>query len=294
MDIKRIQLHSDGLTFSALEAGKGTPVFLLHGFPDTPKNWEAQIPALAAAGYRVIAPTCRGYEVSSQPLNNSYHQLDLGRDLLNWMDNLGIEKAHLVGHDWGSSIAQTAALLAPQRFYSLTIMAVPTVRRFFENTLLTPKQLRNSWYMGFFQLRWIADRKIKQNDYAFLERLWKDWSPSLEPAPDALSDLKHTFSKPGVIKASLSYYRQALNIFSREFREHQRLFRSPFQLPVMAVSGKEDGCIDHNVFLKSIKQDDFARGVVIREIENAGHFMNQEQPEKINDLLLEWFNKHSM
>lgn len=293
MDLKTIQLHSDGLTFSALEAGTGTPVILLHGFPDTAKTWEDQIPALVNAGYRVIAPTCRGYEVTSQPINNNYGQMTLGRDVLNWMDNLKIDKAHLVGHDWGSSIAQTAAHLAPNRFHSLTIMAVPPVQRFLEATLTTPKQLRHSWYMGLFQLRWIAERKVRKNNFAFLERLWQDWSPGLTPSMETLDDLKRTFARPGVVKAALSYYRQALNIAAKDFRDHRKLTIKPFELPVMAVSGKQDGCIDHSLFLKCIRKEDFLKGVQVAEIKQAGHFMNQEQPEEINQILLEWFQKNT-
>lgn len=288
MGIKEIQLSSDGLSFTALEAGSGTPVFLLHGFPDTPHTWKAQIPVLADAGYRVIAPTSRGYEVSSQPANRDYSQLTLGRDVLNWMANLGIEKAHLIGHDWGSCVAQTAALLAPEKFHSLTIMAVPHVSRFTENARRTPKQLRNSWYMAFFQLRGIAEQAVKRNNFALIDRLWKNWSPSLPTTPEQLTDVKHTLSQPGVTAAALSYYRQGLNILSPEFKNHQRLFRHPFQVAVMAISGKEDGCIDHALFLKSMRETDFANGIRIEEIDTAGHFMNQERPEEVNSLLLDW------
>lgn len=293
MDIKEIQLHSDDLTFTALTAGSGTPVFLLHGFPDTPHTWLAQIQALATAGYRVIAPTCRGYEASSQPANKDYGQMALGRDVLNWMADLNIEKAHLVGHDWGSCIAQTAALLAPQSFYSLTIMAVPKVMRFMQNTSRTPKQVKNSWYMAFFQLRGIAERAVKRNNFALVERLWRDWSPSLQQTPELLADVKQAFSNPGVVTAALSYYRQSMNPLARDFKSYRQLLKQPFELPVLAISGVEDGCIDHAVFMRSLCEEDFSKGLETAEINAAGHFMNQEQPQKVNALLLDWFQQHS-
>lgn len=287
-NIEIIKLHHDGMEFTALTSGTGTPVFLIHGFPDSPHTWTYHIQALASAGYRVIAPTCRGYEPSSQPANRDYSQPTLARDLLNWMDELNIERAHFIGHDWGSSICQTAAKLAPERCLSLTIMAVPTTNRFIQATLKSPMQMRNSSYMAFFQLPHLSERKLQKNNFAMLDTLWHRWSPQLAGAPHKV---KQAFRRKGVSTAALSYYRQALNL--RNYYQHSKLFKRPFTPPTLAVYGEQDGCIDPKIFRRSINKKDFGNRLEVTGIANAGHFMNLDQPEKTAELLLGWLDQHS-
>ena len=117
-EFEALRLHAGPLTFSSLAAGVGPPVLLVHGFPDHARSWRLQLPALAEAGYRAVAPTLRGYEPSSQPADGDYHIVRMAEDL-------GGEPVHLVGHDWGAVIAYVAAALAPDRLRSLTTLAIP-------------------------------------------------------------------------------------------------------------------------------------------------------------------------
>jgi len=102
--VQQITLESEGLRFSALAAGKGPLILCLHGFPDNYHSYDQQIPALVDAGFRVVVPMLRGYEPQSQPPDGDYHLNKMVKDVLGWIDQLGAEKAHLVGHDWGAVI----------------------------------------------------------------------------------------------------------------------------------------------------------------------------------------------
>ena len=128
--VEHLRLSNGDLEFSALASGlkenEGGPlVICLHGFPDNARSFRFQLPALAKAGYRVIAPTLRGYEPSSQPDDKDYSFGALARDVIAWLDDLNEDKVHLIGHDWGAGITYVAGALAPERFHSLTTIAVP-------------------------------------------------------------------------------------------------------------------------------------------------------------------------
>jgi len=188
-----ISLRHGDLTFTADTCGRqsnseGPMVLCLHGFPDNARSFRHQMPVLASAGYRVIAPQMRGFEPSSQPNNGDYSLLALAGDVLAWLDELGEDKVHLVGHDWGAAVAYVAGALAPERFYSLTTIAVPPAIRFAEGVKAVPGQLLKSWYMMFFQVPGIAEWALQRKDWALVRKLWKDWSPSYQMSELAWND----------------------------------------------------------------------------------------------------------
>ncbi|MEN8183669.1 MAG: alpha/beta fold hydrolase, partial [Myxococcota bacterium] len=222
-DFEEIRLHASGLAFSALARGSGPVVLCLHGFPDCNRSFRFQLPALAEAGFRAIAPTLRGYEPSSQPADGDYHIVRMAEDVVGQVDDLGGEPVHLVGHDWGAVIGYAAAVLAPDRFQSLATLAIPHPGRMRQAIRKLPGQLRNSWYMLFFQLRGLADRRLEVRDWALIEKLWRDWSPGWEPTPEELAQVKHTLAKPGVKKAALGYYRALFGLPSEASRQTAKL-----------------------------------------------------------------------
>lgn len=135
-------LHANGLRFTALTQGKGTVVLCLHGFPDNRRSFRFQLPALAEAGFRAVAPTLRGYEPSAQPADADYHIVRMAEDVVGWIDDLDQERVHLVGHDWGAVIGYAAAALAPKRLHSLTTLAIPHPGRLREDGIRKlPSQL---------------------------------------------------------------------------------------------------------------------------------------------------------
>ena len=144
--MKHVLTHGH-IRFSADIEGPddGEAVFLIHGFPDHRTSFRDTVPALVAAGYRTIAPTLRGYEASSQHNDNDYHVNALSEDVFAWMDDLGIESAHVVGHDWGAVIGYAAAARRPERIRSFVSLAIPGIRDFLRGLVMYPRQLLNSY-----------------------------------------------------------------------------------------------------------------------------------------------------
>ncbi len=288
-EIEKISLTANGLRFSALAQGSGTTVLCLHGFPDNKRSFRFQLPALAEAGYRAVAPTMRGYEPSSQPADGDYHIVRMAEDVVGWIEDLGGEPLHLVGHDWGAVIAYAAAALAPQRLLSLTTIAIAHPGRLRSDGFRKlPSQLRNSWYMLFFQLRGIADHVVERRDWRFIERLWRDWSPTWELPADELANVKQTFAQPGVKKAALAYYRAMLDPFSEAARQTERLLSTPIQVRTLATTGALDGCMDTRLHDIAMLEEDFPAGLQVVRFDDAGHFVHQEVPDDFNRVLLEW------
>lgn len=293
IESEALYLRHGSLTFSAVAQGSGPLVICLHGFPDTLHSFRHQLPVLADAGYRAVSVSLRGYEPSSQARDNSYALDAIAEDVVAFVDDLEAERAHLIGHDWGAAIAYTVAAMAPHRFSSLTTMAVPHSGRFLTDALRHPKQLRLSWYMLFFQLRGIADYHLERKDFEFIRMLWRSWSPGWQLPEDEMQRVIDAFRQPGVAKAALQYYRTALSprLFpiSREARR-DAWFAVP--VPTLALTGQRDRCIDSEIFQRLMLEEDFPNGLQVRQIIDAGHFLHQEQPQAVNDLLLDWIARY--
>ncbi len=282
------------LTQGAYVAGfaenpQGPAVICLHGFPDTARTFFKQSAAMVAAGYRVVAPMLRGYEPLSQPASGDYSLLALSSDVVALMDALLMRRAHIIGHDWGAAIGYTVAAQAPNRCLSLVAMAVPHSARFFKGIRRVPSQLKKSWYMNFFQLRGVAERRLAKNDWALVKRLWRDWSPGYELSQGEFDWLRQTFAAPGVNTAMLAYYRQNASprvLLGLGKSSTAELTEVP--VPTLAITGADDGCIDTRMFDYVFLPEDFPAGVRIERVKDAGHFVHLEQPQLINLMLLDW------
>jgi pimeloyl-ACP methyl ester carboxylesterase len=290
-EIEPIQLKASGLTFNGFACGEGPVVLCLHGFPDNARSFRYQLPALAKAGYRAIAPTMRGYEPSAQPSDGDYTLEAIAGDVIGWIDYLGEDKVHLLGHDWGAITSYVACNMAPQRFNSLATIAVPGGRMDI-GIEKVPEQRRKSWYMMFFQLRVIADIAVQYNDWALIKRLWRDWSPGYDLPAEEWNSLRQTFSAPGVKKGMLAYYRQnaSLSILLGGKKAGVNADRGAIPVRTLAITGENDGCVDTRLYDHVFFDEDFPEGVRVERIKNAGHFAHQEKPDEINSLLLNWLS----
>jgi pimeloyl-ACP methyl ester carboxylesterase len=291
--MKEITLRANGLTFRALEEGQGPIVLCLHGFPDHNRSWRLQLPALAAAGFRAIAPMNRGYEPGNQPADGDYAIVRMAEDAVGWLDDLDADRVHLVGHDWGAVIGYAVAAMAPERLASLTTLAVPHLRHMHRGVGQYPVQVKNSWYMLFFQLRLLADQAVKANDFAFLEKLWRDWSPGWQWPEEEMAALKRTFAQEGVLTGALAYYRAFFQPWTKSGRETMTLLRSKLRVPTMALTGETDGCMDTRLWDVVLRPEDFPGGLRVERVSGAGHFLHQEKPDEVNRLLLEWITRGS-
>ncbi len=286
---KNTTVQANGLTFHCLELGEGPLTLCLHGFPDHAPSFRYQLPVLAKAGYRAVAPYLRGYAPTDVPPNGPYQAAALVQDTLALIDQLGGGSCVLIGHDWGAAAAHAAAVIASEKITKLVTIAVPHGPGLLESFITSQAQQRRSWYMFFFQMPF-ADDAVALNDFAFIERIWQDWSPGWEYPPEEMAALKETFKKPGVLQAALNYYRHTLNPAHHvpelaDIQEHV-LTGDPIQVPTLYFHGAKDGCI--GVELSDGIEQYFPKGLRKEIIADAGHFTHQEKPDEINRMLLEF------
>ena len=204
----------------------GRPVLLLHGFPDSGRLWDRQTVALADAGYRVIVPDQRGYGQSDKPAGvDSYHLLFLAADAGAVLDALGVERAHVVGHDWGAVVGWVMGSLAAERVDHLAVLSVGHPLSFVAAGL---EQRQKSWYMLLFQFEGIAEQWLSADDWAnFLA-----WSGH----PDADAVVKDLQSD-GSLTPGLNWYRA--NVHPRALVEPP-LQLPPVQAPTLGVWSSGD------------------------------------------------------
>lgn len=284
---RQIDIAANGLVFPVLHSGTGPLVLLLHGFPDSPTSFARQIAPLAAAGWQVAVPTMRGYAPSALPADGDYHVVRMVEDVLAIADSLGAPRFHLVGHDWGATIAYAIAARAPERVISLAALAVPHPQRFAEALTGNPAQLARSAYLLAVQ-DLAMDAGILADGCAWLKARWRDWSPGWAPTADDVAELERCFGQPGVAGAALSWYRQALDGTSAAGAASQALLAGPFLVPTLGLVGADDGCIGADVFAGAMQPTDFPAGLTVETLAGAGHFLHREQPDAVTDRLRAW------
>lgn len=277
--------------FRGLEAGEGPVVLCLHGFPDHPRSFRHQLPALAGAGFRAVAPYLRGYGPGGAPADGRYDAAALAEDTVALLDALDAQEACLFGHDWGAVGGYFTALVAGGRLRRLATAAVPYGPSFMRALGGGDyAQQKRSWYMVFFQHP-LAERAVAANDFAFLEHLWRDWSPGFTLPAEEMASLKETFRRPGVLAAALGYYRATMGPLFDDPTQAEAMawgLSLPLDVPSLMIHGADDGCV--GVDLLAGMGDYFPRGLRTEVIPNAGHFVHQEQPERVNRLLIDFFS----
>ncbi len=278
-------VEANGLTFHYLEAGEGPTVLALHGFPDHARSYRHQMTALAAAGYRVVAPYLRGYAPTENPEGGYFGVPALAADAVALAGALSDEPVILIGHDWGAAAAHAAAAMAPEAFSKLITISVPYGPAFTQSLVTSAEQQRRSWYMFYFQLPF-AEAAVELDNFAFIERLWRDWSPGWDFPQDEMDSLKRTLGSPGTLTAALNYYRHTFNPPPNAPTLAEVTAATQIQVPTLYIHGRDDGCI--GVELAEGMEAFFDKGFEIAIIDGAGHFVHQERPEEVNRLILDF------
>jgi pimeloyl-ACP methyl ester carboxylesterase len=267
----RIAAH--GVTLAVQDEGAGPAVLLLHGFPDSSRLWRYQVPALVDAGLRVIAPELRGFGESDRPeAVEDYAIKHSVADMVAVLDALGVERAHVVGHDWGAGLAWALAAWVPERVERLVVMSVGH-----PNTLRNPsiEQREKGWYQLLFQFTGTAEELIRRDD----------WKLFREMVGDARDRDRHVadLSRPGALTAALNWYRANAT-------PEQELERTvPFPkvaAPTLGIWSSGDNYLTEEGMLGS---GEHVTGPWRYErIEGAGHWLQLDAPERINELLVEF------
>ncbi len=268
-------LTVNDLQFPVTVYGEGPPVVLLHGFPDSREVWRYQVGAIAAAGYRVIVPDQRGFGEASRPEGVEHYQIrKLAADIIGIMDQLAVDKARLVGHDFGAGLAWFMAAHIPERFSQLVVMSVGSSGNPGWDIIA---QREASWYFDFFNKTGLAETALMADNWDFLKRLTRH-----------SGDQEHfirDLSRPGALTAALNWYRANTQGWGGL---HSGLNYPLINSPVMGIWSTDDP------FLLEAQMQSSRINVPgpwrYERIENAGHWFMLEKPEAVNRLLVDFFD----
>jgi pimeloyl-ACP methyl ester carboxylesterase len=271
-----------------LASGQGARLYLIHGFPDCAENFEYQINFFSEKGFEVIAPFLPGYHENDEEVD-TYQTLRIAEVLIDFIESIsGEEKIFLYGHDWGAPIAYGIAQLRPDLIDKFSCASVPHGINVQTAFLTNGDQQRMSWYMFFFQLP-IAEVAVPLNDYEFIHRLWREWSPDLKEYKDFSEKVVSILDKPNVLSKALAYYRSTFQESLQLDRINQKsleLLSSKIQPACLYFHGKNDGCIDYKI---SNGMKEYFEDLEIKILEDCGHFLHIEKPDEFNEVLLNFF-----
>jgi len=279
----------NGVRLHYVESGDGPLVLLLHGFPEFWYSWREQIPALASAGYHVVAPDMRGYNASEKPHGvDAYRTDELVADVTGLIDHFGEERAHVVGHDWGGVVAWQVGIERPERVDKLAVLNAPHPARFREE-LRTPSQLKRSWYMFFFQLPWLPERFLSARGYESIENIFRDSAKNPEAfGEEDVRRYVEAAAQPGALTGSINYYRALFreNV-PAELRSVLRGDEGSFDVPVptMLIWGTEDFALGNEL---TEGLDRWVPDLRIERLSDASHWVQNDRPERVNGLLTDF------
>lgn len=276
INFQKIQTNGIRLNIALAGPEDGEPVFLLHGFPEAWFGWEAQIGPLAEAGFRVIVPDQRGYNLSDKPDGVSSYQMKfLVKDILGLADALGYERFYLAGHDFGAMVSWNLAMLHPKRIKRMVIGNVPHPQVMSSYLRTHIKQMLKSWYALFFQIPGLPEFIVKLNNWRFL----------ISAMPDDLCEVERdryrtAWNQPGAMTGMMNWYRAFFRFSKSKF---------PFtkiQVPTLILWGKQDPHLSYEMAVLSVKLCENGQLVTF---EGATHWVLRDESEAVNQYIVNFF-----
>jgi pimeloyl-ACP methyl ester carboxylesterase len=271
-----IRLHT------ALAGPQDRPlVVLLHGFPEFWYSWHYQIEPLSAAGYRLLVPDQRGYNLSDVPKEVNAYRLDnLCKDIVGLLDALGQKECYLVGHDWGAMVAWSIALKYPDRVKKLAILNVPHPAVMVEFLRKNPRQMLKSWYIAFFQIPGLVDWLLRRNDFKLAAALLTRSSRPGTFSNEDITEYKNAWEISAGLTGMINWYR-ALARYPKILTSDLRL-----HMPVRILWGKLDPSLTHEMAARSMQ---FCDQADLTMFERATHWVQHEEATAVNRELIEFF-----
>ena len=277
-DLREGNAEVGEVTLHYVEAGDGPLVVLLHGFPEFWFGWRLQIAPLVAAGFRVVAPDLRGYNLSSKPTGLDAYTADrLAADIRGLIRERGAESALVVGHDWGGTVAWTLAMNHPEVVDRLAILNAAHPRRLAQG-LKSPHQLTRSWYFFFFQPPGLPERSVRAMNWRFFKQFLRDARPAY--TANEIERYVEAWSQPGAATAMLNYYRTAV-------RKQSKAQPPKISAPTLVIWGQRDRYLGPN--LAEPDRNDVPNLDRVERLANASHWVHHDEAERVTQLLIDFF-----
>jgi pimeloyl-ACP methyl ester carboxylesterase len=281
----------NGIDLAVTEEGTGDPVVLIHGFPELAYSWRHQIPALAGAGFRAIAYDQRGYGGSSKPENvEAYALTHLVADAIGLLDTLGLQKATFVGHDWGSIVVWTAALMHPDRVESVVSLNVPYrgwCAGFPTIEYIRERLADRFGYVLSFQEPGVTEAAFESDPYAWLRAIFlrvagdKDFMTA-----DEFAVYRDAFVEGGIFGPLGPYRNIDANAAATE-----HLANAPITQPTLMITADRDPILPPSL---TEGMERWVPDLTIVSIEHSGHWTQQEQPGHVNAALIDYLRRDSI
>jgi pimeloyl-ACP methyl ester carboxylesterase len=268
---------NDGFTFEVTDAGPsdGELIVLLHGFPESRSSWREVIPQLTHAGYRVLAPNQRGYSRGARPKQRSMYTMPkLAGDIVALLDQAGVEKCHVVGHDWGGGVMWQLASAHADRLHTATSLTTPHPRAMLKAGTRST-QLLKSYYMFLFQLPFLPEQGFTG---PMRKRTWQAMQ-RFGLKPEFAAEYARLFEEPGAARGAINWYR---GLF----------FGSPTgvtaitDVPVMYLYGTKDFALGRKA--ADLTADYVQSPYRYEVLEGVSHWMPEEIPSRVSELLLDF------
>lgn len=275
----------DGVDLHFVVAGPddGDLVLLLHGFPECWYTWRHQLPALADAGYRVVALDMRGANRSAKPAATSAYSLPrLAADAAGVVRAFDRDSAHVVGHDFGGLVGWHLAHDQPDVIDRLAILNCPHLSVYGRRVFTSLSQLRKSWYVLYFQLPRLPEWGLAWDDYAVLDSLYRDNVDPEAITDDDVARFTQAFAREGTAHAMLDWYRALFRWYWREIARNRGVPAMPIRVPTLLVWGEADHALDaamvddHEEWVEDLRIDRFP---------DAGHWVHWDERERVTDAL---------
>ena len=257
----------NGLDYYFIEKGQGETIILLHGFPDMANTWDETITELSKTNH-IIAPFLRGYYPTGIPENMNFSVKTIADDIIKLANNLNIDRFKIIGQDWGASISFAVANLAPERVNKIISIAIPHP----SCLTPTPKLLYNARHFFLFGTGAYGIRYTRKNDFEYIDRLYKRWSPDYIEYKEASNAIKETFKFPGRLEAAIGYYMS----FAEDQKSQDVLsfYQTIPKVPVLFLAGENDAIATDAIFNEmKTKMPTGSKTVLFK---NAGHFLHKE------------------
>ena len=283
------RIEANGQVFAVDEAGEGDAVALcLHGFPECRYSWRFQLPALAAAGWRAVAPDLRGYGGSSRPeARDAYRIEHLVADAAALFDACGARRRLLIGHDWGAMIAWSFAMQRTRPLDGLVVMNVPHPAVFRHVLRHSWAQRRRSWYVAFFQLPRLPEALLTAGRARAVAQAFSGMAVNKSAfPPDVLEHYRRNALLPGAMTAMLNYYRANFAGLSKDASAAPMI-----DVPTLMIWGEEDTALGLEL---TEGYGPYVADFTLERLPGVSHWVQQEAPDAVNARLLAWLGRRGL